>query len=57
MRVAWAVIWRGKRVVTYLTRAKEWSLDPGDAHVYSTWAQARWDVGFRLGIEVVRCWT
>jgi hypothetical protein len=56
MKAAWAVVWRGKNCVTYMTEDGGWSLDPLEARVFKTWVLAKVAAGFAAGVEIVRAW-
>ncbi len=57
MKLGWAVVWRGKNCVAFWKDADAWSLDPDEAHVFSSWVKARYAAGIQTGVAVVRCWT
>jgi hypothetical protein len=57
MKAAWAVVWRGKNCVAYMTKTGGWSLDPGEASVFDSWIHARVAAGITKGVSVARCWT
>ncbi len=57
MTASWAVIWRGKNCVTYMTKEGGWTLDPTEATSFSSWVHARVAAGITRGVSVVRQWT
>jgi hypothetical protein len=59
MKPAWAVVWHGGTCAMYLNAVDDWSLDPDDTFVFTSWFEAQF-AALKVrsaGVEVVRCWT
>lgn len=57
MKPGWAVVWHGKSCVAYLKASDEWTMDPDEAFVFTSYFGARYAAGITKGVSVVRCWT
>lgn len=56
MKQGFAIIWQGQTTTGFLSKAGVWSLDPGNAQVFATWAQAKVRARSFKGAEVVEAW-
>ena len=55
MKKGYAIVRRGGGV-SYLTKHDDWSTNAGDAHVFATWAGAKWLARSHDYAEVVEAW-
>ncbi len=57
MKTGYAVIWKAKTLTVFKTEAGDWSLDAGDARVFTSWFAARFQAALAYGARVAQAWT